>query len=98
LQETEMTGGPIRGSPLAAAGGQHRARVAMDFSPYNLLAGFIFGTLGWGAFSYGRKLDLWQPRAIGLGLMIYPYFITNRYLLWGTGVALLVLLWFFHDE
>jgi hypothetical protein len=70
----------------------------MDFSPYNLLAGFIFGTIGWGAFSYGRKLELWQPKSIGLGLMIYPYFIGNRYLLWGIGAGLLVLLWFFHDE
>ena len=70
----------------------------MDFSPYNLLAGFIFGTIGWGAFSYGRKLELWQPKSIGLGLMLYPYFIGNRYLLWGIGLGLLVLLWFYHDE
>jgi hypothetical protein len=73
-------------------------RAAMNFNPLCLLAGFVFGTLGWGAFSYGRKLDLWQPRAIGLGLMIYPYFIYNNYLLWGIGVGLLVLLWFYHDE
>lgn len=70
----------------------------MDFSPYNLLAGFIFGTLGWGAFRYGKQLDLWQPRAIGLALMIYPYFIGQKFLLWGVGIALLVLLWFFHHE
>jgi len=69
-----------------------------EFSPYNILAGFVFGTLGWGAFVYGRKLDLWQPRAIGLALMIYPYFIYNPWLLWGVGVGLLVLLWFYHHE
>lgn len=68
------------------------------FNPYNLLAGFIFGTIGLGAFSYGRKLELWQPRAIGLALMIYPYIIRNEWLLWGTGVGLLVLLWFYHHE
>ena len=72
----------------------------MNFSldPYNILAGFIFGTLGWGVLSYGRKLDLWQPKAIGLSLMIYPYFFTNNWLLWGIGVALLVVLWFHHDQ
>ncbi|MDP3851243.1 MAG: hypothetical protein Q8Q59_12115 [Luteolibacter sp.] len=70
----------------------------LNFNPYNLLAGFVFGTLGWGAFSYGKKLDLWQPRVIGLALMIYPYFITNDWLLWGAGVGLLVLLWFYHHE
>jgi hypothetical protein len=72
--------------------------MGISLDPYNLLAGFIFGTLGWGSFSYGRKLDLWKPRAIGLALMIYPYFITINWLLWGTGGVLLVLLWFHHDE
>ncbi len=71
---------------------------SMEFNPYNLLAGFIFGTIGWGAFVYGRKLDLWQPRAIGIALMVYPYFICNRWLLWGAGVGLLGLLWFYHDQ
>ena len=70
----------------------------LDFNPYNLLAGIIFSMIGLGAFSYGRKLDLWQPRVIGLGLMIYPYFVSNRWLLWGGGTGFLVLLWFYHDE
>jgi hypothetical protein len=69
-----------------------------DLDPYSILAGFIFSTIGLGAFSYGRKLDLWQPRAIGLALMIYPYFISNAWLLWGIGVTLLTLLWFYHYE
>ena len=71
----------------------------MNFSldPYNLLAGFVFGTLGWGAYRYGKQLELWKPKAIGGLLMVYPYFITNNYALWGTGVGLLVLLWFQHD-
>ena len=51
-----------------------------------------------GRVSYGRKLDLWQPKSIGLALMIYPYFFTNNWLLWGIGVGLLVLLWFYHHE
>jgi hypothetical protein len=68
------------------------------FNGYNLLAGLIFGTIGWGALSYGRKLDLWKPIAIGLALMIYPYFFSNPWLMWGIGVALLVTLWFHHDE
>jgi len=70
----------------------------MDFSPYNLLAGFIFGTLGLGAYSYGKKLKLWQPRVIGLSLILYPYFVSISWLLWGIGVGLLVLLWFYHHE
>ncbi len=70
----------------------------LSFDPYNFLAGFIFGTIGMGAFSYGRKLDLWKPRVIGILLMVYPYLFSNAYLLWGVGVALIVTLWFHHDE
>jgi len=74
------------------------AQALFNFNPYNLLAGLIFGTLGLGAFSYGKKLDLWQPRVIGVGLMVYPYLISNAWLLWGVGIGLLGLLWFYHDE
>ena len=71
---------------------------AVNFDPYNILAGIIFGTIGYGAFSYGRKLELWQPIAIGLSLMIYPYFFSNLWLVWGIGAGLLVLLGFYHEE
>lgn len=69
----------------------------MEFSPYNLLAGLVFGTIGWGSYRFGRRLERWKPVAIGLALMIYPYFIGIPWLLWGVGVALLVILWFHHD-
>lgn len=70
----------------------------LHFEPYNLLAGFIFGTIGWGAYRYGSRLELWQPRAIGAALLAYPYFITHRWWIWIVGIALLVLLWFKHSE
>ena len=65
---------------------------------YTILAGIIFGTLGMGAFQDGRKLDLWQPRVIGVALMVYPYLVSQLWALWGIGVGLLVLLWFYHHE
>jgi hypothetical protein len=70
----------------------------MNFDPSVLFSGFILGVIGWGVFSYGRKLQLWQPKVIGLVMMIYPYFFSNLWLLWGIGVGLLVTLWFYHDE
>lgn len=70
----------------------------LNFNPYNLIAGFVCGTIGWGAFMYGRRLDLWQPRAIGVALMLYPYLIGHPIMIWAVGAALLGLLWRFHHE
>lgn len=67
---------------------------AAVFQPYNLLAGLIFGLIGWGALRYGKAMGFWKPAAIGVVLMAYPYFFSNPWLLWGVGVGLLVLLWF----
>lgn len=70
----------------------------MNFSVSNLIAGLVFGICGWSSFSYGRKLSLWKPMAIGAALMGYSYFVPSDWLVWGIGVGLLVLLWFHHDE
>jgi len=69
-----------------------------NLNPYNFIAGIIFGTIGFGAFAYGKKLDLWQPRAIGIALMVYPYLISHYILIWVVGVLLLGLLWRYHHE
>jgi hypothetical protein len=42
-----------------------------------LLLSFLFGMFGMGWFMYGRKAELWVPRAAGLGLMIIPFCIPN---------------------
>lgn len=70
----------------------------LNFNPYNLLAGLVFGAIGWGAWRFGRALERWKPVAIGVALMIYPYFVGNPWLLWGIGIGLVVLLGFHHDE
>lgn len=70
----------------------------MNFEPYNILAGIIFGTIGWGAFMFGRRLDLTYPKIIGIVLMAYPYFIQQRVLIWLVGVVLLILLWIKRHE
>lgn len=70
--------------------------ISLDF--YNILAGFIFGVIGLGAFQYGKSLDLWQPRTIGMAMMVYPYFVSNNWLIWGIGIGLIILLWFYHYE
>lgn len=63
----------------------------MNFSISSLVASFIFGVAGMYIVKQARK-DAHLPNLlIGVGLMIYPYFIENIYLMWGLGLGLLVL-------
>jgi len=63
----------------------------------NLLAGIVFGTVGFVAFAYGKKQASWKPLAIGIILMAYPYFVTSTVWLWVIGVLLIAALFVFRD-
>ncbi|MEY2540218.1 MAG: hypothetical protein QOG67_3958 [Verrucomicrobiota bacterium] len=58
----------------------------LDFSMPNLIAGMIFGSIGFVAFTYGKRLDLWKPMFCGLALMVYPYFIGNTVAVFVIGI------------
>ena len=42
-----------------------------------IISGFVFSALGFIYFSYGRKLKKLEITLCGIGLMIYPYFVTS---------------------
>jgi hypothetical protein len=63
----------------------------------NLFAGILFGAIGLAAFIYGKKAMNWQPMVIGVGLMVYPYFIDPTWLLYLIGAALTGSLFIFRD-
>ncbi|WP_029407842.1 hypothetical protein [Thiomicrorhabdus sp. Milos-T2] len=50
----------------------------------------LFGAIGVGYFLYGKKQKSVVPLFIGIGLFIFPYFISNMYILIATGVALVI--------
>jgi hypothetical protein len=56
-----------------------------DFSAPNLIAGLIFGSIGFVAFTYGKRMNLWRTMFGGLALMIYPYFVGNTVILFVVG-------------
>jgi len=60
----------------------------------SLFWGLIFGAIGLGMFVYGRKQRRVVPFACGLGLMVFPYFISDLYLLVAAGAALLLASYF----
>lgn len=61
----------------------------------NLIGGFIFGSIGFVAFVYGKKMALYKTMFIGLALMIYPYFVSGNWPLYliGTGLTLVLFFW-----
>ena len=63
----------------------------------NLIAGLIFGTIGLVAFMYGKKERAWKPLAIGIVLMVYPYFVPNTILSYAIGITLTAALYFWRD-
>lgn len=63
----------------------------------NLFAGILFGSVGLAAFVYGKKSANWKPMAIGVIMMVYPYFIEETWLVYVIGVALCASIFVWRD-
>jgi len=60
----------------------------------SLLWSLLFSSIGLGYFIYGKRQKAVAPLFCGLGLMIYPYFVSNTLLLVAIGVGLMALPYF----
>lgn len=67
------------------------------FSTASVVANLLFSAVGFVAFAYGKRMQLWRTMFIGLALMIYSYFIANTILLFGLGAALTAALFIWRD-
>lgn len=61
------------------------------------IANILFGIIGWYAFLHGKRERSWRPMAIGIVLMIYPYFVSNVFLTFAIGIALTAALYFWRE-
>lgn len=59
-----------------------------------LLWSLLFSSIGLGYFVYGKKQKAVVPLLSGLGLMIYPYFVSSTILLVAIGAAIIALPYF----
>ena len=66
-------------------------------SAAELFAAILFSSIGLAAFMYGKKSASWQPMTVGVALMIYPYFISEIWLLYAIGIALCATLFFWRS-
>ena len=59
-----------------------------------LIWGMLFGAIGLGFFTYGKKQKAVVPLFTGICLFVFPYFISNVYMLVVTGIILVILPYF----
>jgi hypothetical protein len=81
----------LRGSPLASK------NTMPVFSGANLIGGLLFGSIGFVAFIYGKRMHVWKPMFLGLALMAYPYFVQNDIALFVIGTVGTAALFLFRD-
>jgi len=61
----------------------------MDTS--TLLWTMLFGAFGLGFFTYGKKQRAYVPLLCGVGLMVFPLFVSNIWAIVGIGISLIVI-------
>ena len=54
-----------------------------------LIWGMIFGSFGLGFFLYGKKQKAIVPLVTGVTLFVFPYFISDVYILVFAGAAIM---------
>jgi len=59
-----------------------------------LIWGMVFGAIGLGFITYGKKQKAAIPLFTGIALFMFPYFISNLYMLVIVGVLLVTLPFF----
>jgi hypothetical protein len=59
-----------------------------------LVWGMVFGGIGLGYFTYGKKQKAVVPLLVGIALFVFPYFISNVYGLVIVGLVLMAIPYF----
>ncbi len=66
-------------------------------SEAGLIWSVLFGAFGVGFFIYGSRQRVVVPFVVGVALMVFPYFISNVYLMVLVGVGLMAVPYFFRQ-
>lgn len=56
-----------------------------------LIWGVLFGAIGLGYFTYGKRQKAAVPLVTGIALFMFPYFISNVYVLVIAGIVLVAM-------
>lgn len=58
-----------------------------------IIGAILFGLVGMAAWRHGRRTDRPVVKWSGLALMLYPYAVSETWMLWAIGVILCAWLW-----
>lgn len=64
-------------------------------SPAYIFGAVLFSIIGYAAYRYGKKASLGSPKWIGIALMLYPYAVSETWLLYAVGGGLCLGLYVF---
>ncbi len=90
-------GGVLVEKLLNAPAGSANSIPVSSFSFANLIGSIIFSGIGFAAFVYGKKQGSIKPLIIGVILMGYPYFLPGTLAIYGVGIGLCGLLFFWRN-
>jgi hypothetical protein len=57
-------------------------------TPWYIAGAILFGLIGWAVYRRGRQSGQSRLVWMGLALMLYPYAVSETWMLWAVGVAL----------
>jgi hypothetical protein len=66
-------------------------------STANLIGNLLFSSVGFVAFVYGKRMNLWKLMLCGLALMVFPYFVGDTAIMYAIGAAGSIALFFLRD-
>jgi hypothetical protein len=58
--------------------------------PGYLMGAILFGIIGFAAYRYGKKTSREPTKWIGIALMLYPYAISETWLMYAVGAGLCI--------
>ena len=66
-------------------------------TPAYLIGAILLGIIGLASYRYGKKASRPYPKWIGVGLMLYPYAVSQTWMLYAVGIGLCAALYFFPE-
>jgi len=63
-----------------------------------IIGAILFGMIGWVAYRYGKKTGHQYVKWIGVALMLYPYVISETWLMYLVGIGLCGACYYYRDH